>query len=84
MSPLVVLLAVAGAALLLWPKPQDKPRDPNPFRAAAAAAQPSYQASLSALAAVRLRLLRTENLTDQTRAAIDTLTLALVSGSDKE
>lgn len=44
---------------------------------------PTYQEAIADLASVRLRLLGTDGLTDQAKAAIDTLTLALVSGSDK-
>ena len=81
MSPL--LLIAAAAALFLWPR-NEKPKDPMPFAAAGKAAHPSYQASLAALAAVRLRLLQTEALDADRKAAIDALTLALVSGSDQE
>lgn len=44
---------------------------------------PTYQEAIADLASVRLRLLGTDGLTDQAKAAIDTLTLALVAGSDK-
>ena len=44
---------------------------------------PTYQEAIADLASVRLRLVGTDGLTDQAKAAIDTLTLALVSGSDK-
>lgn len=45
--------------------------------------QPTYQSAINDLAHVRLRLLQTELLDDKARAAIDTLTLSLVAGSDK-
>lgn len=44
---------------------------------------PTYQSAIADLAHVRLRLLQTETLADPERKAIDTLTLALVAGSDK-
>lgn len=43
----------------------------------------SYQAAMSDLANVRRRLLQTKQLDDKVKAAIDTLTLALVAGSDQ-
>jgi hypothetical protein len=43
----------------------------------------SYQGSMADLANVRKRLLDTNQLDDKVKAAIDTLTLALVAGSDK-
>jgi hypothetical protein len=43
----------------------------------------SYQKAMADLANVRLRLLETKQLDDKVKAAIDTLTLALVAGSDQ-
>lgn len=43
----------------------------------------SYQSAMANLANVRQRLLRTQELDDKTKAAIDTLTMALVAGSDQ-
>lgn len=42
-----------------------------------------YQKAMLDLASVRLRLLQTKQLDDKAKAAIDTLTLALVAGSDQ-
>lgn len=42
-----------------------------------------YQAAMKDLASVRLRLLQTKQLDDKAKSAIDTLTLALVAGSDQ-
>jgi hypothetical protein len=47
------------------------------------AADGSYHEAIADLANVRTRLLKTELLLDPQKAAIDTLTLALVGGSDK-
>jgi hypothetical protein len=49
----------------------------------AAAADGSYHEAIADLANVRTRLLKTELLQEPQKAAIDTLTLALVGGSDK-
>lgn len=43
----------------------------------------TYQEAIANLALVRKRLLDTETLGDAQKEAIDTLTLALVGGSDK-
>lgn len=43
----------------------------------------SYQSAMADLASVRRRLLQTKQLDDKVKAAIDTLTLALVAGSDQ-
>ena len=50
---------------------------------APAAETGSYHEVIADLANVRTRLLKTEFLLDPQKAAIDTLTLALVGGSDK-
>jgi hypothetical protein len=80
-----VALLAAAAAVLFWPMkpkpvatlsiPTDLPPPPKP--------SPTYQSAIADLARVRLRLLQTDALDDKTKAAIDTLTLALVGGSDK-
>lgn len=44
---------------------------------------PTYQEAIANLALVRARMLATDTLGDEQRKAIDTLTLALVAGSDK-
>ena len=81
MSPLILL--AAAAAIFLWPR-NAQPKDPSPFPSTGAASHPNFQGTLAALAMVRLRLLQTEQLDDDRKAAIDALTLALVAGSDKE
>jgi len=44
---------------------------------------PSYQQAMVNLAAVRLRLIETSALSREASDAVETLTLALVAGSDK-
>lgn len=52
-------------------------------RPASKPAGPTYQGAMADLAVVRLRLIQTKHLTEEARAAIDTLTLSLVAGSDQ-
>lgn len=52
---------------------------PKPLEEAIA---PSYQDAIANLATVRLRLRATDRLGDEQKKAVDTLTLALVDGSD--
>jgi hypothetical protein len=79
-------LIAAAAAVLFWPV---KPKATGSIYFPAAPAeppkpsQPTYESAISDLAKVRLRLLQTDALDDKAKAAIDTLTLALVGGSDK-
>lgn len=65
-------------AIGLWQDDQFVP-PPKPLEEAIA---PSYQHAIANLATVRLRLLATEKLGDAQKKAVDTLTLALVDGSD--
>jgi hypothetical protein len=83
--------AVAGAVVLTWDwlvaagdyllksVPGPGREESKPRRAVG----PTYQEAIADLASVRLRLIGTDGLTDPAKAAIDTLTLALVAGSDK-
>lgn len=43
----------------------------------------AYEIALHALAVCRARIIATDNLDEKAKAAIDTLTLALVAGSDQ-
>ena len=45
--------------------------------------RPNFEGSIACLAVVRLRILETQQLDEKALAAIDTLTLALVKGSDQ-
>jgi hypothetical protein len=84
---MTVFLAACAAAAAFWPTIAAAlpagggvrlPRMPAPR------AHAGYAGAIAALSAVRGRLLATEGLADKERAAIDTLTLALVNGSDRE
>ena len=79
---IALLLCVAAATVFFLPtiKASAKPAAFGPSKPVA----PTYQAAIANLALVRLRLNLTETLTDPEKKAIDALTLALVSGSDKE
>jgi hypothetical protein len=80
-----VALLGAAAALLFGPSAlKARPAILGPSEAATKPPHlaPTYQSAIADLAHVRLRLLQTEKLDDKSKAAIDTLTLALVAGSD--
>lgn len=77
---MLILIALCVIVYLLWPKNgETKTLTVSP----AVPAAPSYQSAVANLSSVRSRLVQTSNLTDEAKTAIDTLTLALVAGSDK-
>ena len=78
----LILGIISAAALLFGPRlaRQAAPAlGPSP---APPHLTPTYQSAIADLAHVRLRLIQTEKLDDKAKSAIDTLTLALVAGSD--
>lgn len=80
------LAAAAALAVAFWPQISAYLKTFLAKRETPAAGDldtPSYQTAIEDLASVRLRLLKTECLGDAQKQAVDTLTLALVSGSDK-
>lgn len=82
-------LIAAAAVLFLWPssKPRERQpvKSPSPFDLPVQAkGHPAYQLSIMALTLVRQRLIATDSLADDQKKAIDTLTLSLVAGSDRE
>jgi hypothetical protein len=91
---ITVLCFVAAAVVAFWPLAKSAPSlleaapagpaDPAPPAPPAAARRPTFRQAIDSLAYVRGRLAVTEGLDDKAKAAIDTLTLALVAGSDKE
>ena len=81
------LLAVAAAAVALWPtgkKPGGFSLDdlavlePPPKKAG------NYLDAVAALQTVRARLVHTDELSDEAVEALNTLTLSLAAGSDEE
>lgn len=77
---------LVGAALLLLFSPWALKAGAN-LLATPSLPKPSvgvgYQKAMADLASVRKRLVDTKTLDDATKKAIDTLTLALVAGSDQ-
>ena len=78
---------VAAVAVLFWPSHKvtadylpkfSLPKATEPVRETV-----SYEAAIHDLAHMRLRLIATDHLDDAVRTAIDTITLALVAGSDQ-
>jgi hypothetical protein len=77
---------LVGAALLLLFSPWMLKAGATVLAAPAIqkpAAGIGYQKAMADLATVRRRLVETKQLDDQAKKAIDTLTLALVAGSDQ-
>lgn len=72
---------VAPAAAVVAPPPAAVVVAPPPAEAVSAVV--GYEAAIHDLAVVRTRLASTNLLDDKAKAAIDTLTLALVAGSDQ-
>lgn len=81
---MIFALLAAAAAILFWPTPPHARRPAALALEPAKPARPTYAHALHALAAVRSRLAATDHLGDAERKSIDTLTLALVAGSDAE
>lgn len=78
---------VAAVAVLFWPAHKVAAGDYLPKFSLPKATEPvretvSYEAAIHDLAHMRLRLIATDHLDDAVRASIDTITLALVAGSD--
>ena len=81
----MIYLALVGAAAALLVAPALWKAGPPAFGQAQPTPPPgpSYQSAIADLANVRRRLVQTQRLDDKVKAAIDTLTLALVAGSDE-
>lgn len=82
-----LLFVAMAVAALLWPGAK-KPLFPSlpsleDVVEQPSHATPSYQDAIHSLAHVRLRLLMTDHLTDDTRKAVAQITQALVDGSDQ-
>ena len=76
---LIWLLVIAAAVILLWPSSSTPV---NPF-VANDPRKPSYMDAVRSLQLVRARLSSTSQLDEAQRQALDLITLALASGSDK-
>lgn len=87
---ITLALAAASAVVLAWPMLEAaRASRPGAFRLplgrpAAAPRHARYADAIHALSIVRGRLVATESLAEKERAAVDSLTLALVNGSDRE
>ena len=84
---ILISCLVAAVAVLFWPAHKvtadylpkfSLPKATEPVRETV-----SYEAAIHDLAHMRLRLIATDHLDDTVRTAIDTITLALVAGSDQ-
>lgn len=87
MTTLQIAGASVAAVVLLWPQIRSSAVYAySAIRGSAvskASAGPSFNEAVAHLAHVRARLLATESLGNDQKKAIETLTLALVAGSDK-
>jgi len=84
---ILISCLVAAVAVLFWPSHKvaadylpkfSLPKATEPVRETV-----SYEAAIHDLAHMRLRLIATDHLDEAVRASIDTITLALVAGSDQ-
>lgn len=83
-AAIAALVLAAGPSLsVLWTKALEWAWAPSPDAPALLPIAPNYQTSMQHLASVRLRLMRTGCLSDDAAEAVETLTLALMNGSDK-
>lgn len=83
---LVWALVIAGVVVLFWPNTKSgefTPHVPETVSPDAPARSAKYIDSVAALQTVRERLLITDQLDEEQQDAINTLTLALVAGSDQ-
>lgn len=84
---IVALLVVVAVAVLLWPTPpaavSPYAKREQPLPAPALPRGVDYLAAVEAVQLIRKRLVATEKLDAEQQKALDTLTLALSSGSDK-
>jgi len=85
---ILISCLVAAVAVLFWPSHKVAAGDYLPKFSLPKATEPvretvSYEAAIHDLAHMRLRLIATDHLDEAVRASIDTITLALVAGSDQ-
>lgn len=77
-----VASSAAAVAIVAWPWLQSAVMRLKATRAPAARRTAGYEEAIHNLAVVRSRLVATSLLGEEQKKAIDTLTLALVAGSD--
>lgn len=77
------IVAAVVPLIVLWPRITAWAKSFLAARPAAGPTGPTFEQAVHDLAGVRLRLTQTSLLADEQKKAIDTLTLALVAGSDK-
>jgi hypothetical protein len=84
---IVALLAIAGLVVLVWPSSSKAAPSLSATLTAQQSPLPStvqtFQGAMVCLSHVRSRLLVTDQLGDEAKSAIETLTHALVEASDK-
>lgn len=83
---IIWILVAAAVVFILWPSQQQD--QPSIIKALPPAAPKkdaigSYMESMKALQMVRGRLVATDKLDESAQKCLDTLTLALLAGSDK-
>lgn len=89
MTPEQIAMAAIAAAVAFWPNVADLAKKGlavlrgRPAGPSVVPGGVSFEAAVHDLASVRSRLVATGHLGDEQKSAIDALTLALVSGSDK-
>jgi hypothetical protein len=78
----VCFLLAAAAAVALWPLAADRPAFSLPTPAPKAPGHATCREALELVVEIRERLQATETLDDKAKAAIETITLSLVNGSE--
>jgi len=77
------ICAAAAVVVAAWPAIKNAAGVVPPLPCQSGKSGVSYQDAMENIAVVRTRLVKTDSLGEEQKKAIDVLTLALVSGSDK-
>jgi hypothetical protein len=78
----VCFLLAAAAAVAFWPMAASRPAFSLPAPGPKPAAHATCREALELVVEIRERLQATETLDDKAKAAIETITLSLVNGSE--
>ena len=78
----VCFLLAAAAAVAFWPIPTSRPAFSLPAPGPKPTAHATCREALELVVEIRERLQATETLDDKAKAAIETITLSLVNGSE--